>query len=109
MAVVKELNHTVWESWVSSRPPIIQEMCRKWPPDRLYQMDTMHRCTIYSYSEDGMVTVRITGQYNLIPFDRQVFGIDPASLHECDLPRDEVLGAMDGSTGSFLPTGFSKS
>ena len=55
--------------------------------------DTRHRCTIYSYNEDGTVTISITGQFNLINFGRRVFGISPDELKECDLPApDELLG-----------------
>ena len=39
------------------------------------------------------MTVNITGDFNLITFSRQVFGIDPADLEECALPTDdEVVG-----------------
>ena len=44
---------------------------------------------------DGSVTltVNITGEFNLISFDQQVFGIDPDDLEECDLPVEgEPLG-----------------
>jgi len=32
------------------------------------------------------MTVNITGEYNTIIFPRQVFGISPDDLEECDLP-----------------------
>ena len=57
--------------------------------------DSRHRCTIYSYHENGTVTVTVNGQYNAVAFARNVFGIDPESLTECDLPGDqEVLGEV---------------
>jgi hypothetical protein len=56
-------------------------------------MDTGHRAVIYSYSEDGTVTVMVLGDYNLIEFERRVFGVDPDTLMECDLPEpNEPLG-----------------
>lgn len=37
----------------------------------------------------------VTGQFNYIAFDRQVFGVSPDDLEPCELPGpDEVLGAV---------------
>ena len=96
MAIIGEIDQEAWSEWIDSRPKIIQDICKKLPPNRLYRMkSTGQRVYIYSYSEDGTVTVDITGQYNFITFDRQVFGIDPDNLEECDLPDDnEPLGTM---------------
>lgn len=55
---------------------------------------TGQRVTIYSYSEDGTVTVNVTGEYNLTMFDTQVFGINPDDLEPCELP--------DGPTGTLM-------
>jgi hypothetical protein len=84
-----------WNAWVASRPPVIQEMCRRLPPNLLYRLKSSdHRVTLLSYSEDGTVTVSVTGEYNLVPFDRQVFGIKPEDLEECELPNGELLGTV---------------
>ncbi len=89
MAIVKEINYKAWYDWVKTRPPEIQELCRKLPPDRLYKMEsTGNFVTIESYSESGNVSVGVFKKYNpFIFFDRQVFGVDPDDLHECDLPN----------------------
>lgn len=82
-----------WYEWVSSRPQVIQNMCHKYPPNVLFRMDSGHRGYIVSYNEGGTVTVAVTGEYNLVAFDRSVFGVDPETLVECDLPGpDEKLG-----------------
>ncbi len=83
-----------WAEWVSTRPSVIQEMCALLQPNRLYLLkQSGHRVTILSYSEDRTVTVAVTGEYNAIAFDRQVFGIKPEDLEECDLPApDERVG-----------------
>jgi len=96
MAIVNEIDPAAWKDWVESRPVEVQELCKKLPPDRLYRMkDSGHRVTIYSYSEDGTVTVNVTGEYNTLTFDRQVFGVSPDDLQECDLPEEEEqLGTM---------------
>jgi uncharacterized protein YkwD len=85
-----------FDAWVETRPPVIQRLCKRLPPDRLYLLKSSgHRVTLRSYSEGGTVTVNVTGQYNLISFDRYVFGIDPDDLEECDLPpSDEPIGTM---------------
>ncbi len=96
MAIIKKLDKKAWEDWVSTRPLIIQELCNKFPPNKLYRLKKSgHRVTLYSYSEDGTMTVIVSGEYNAVMFDRQVFGIKPEDLEECDLPcKDEILGAV---------------
>lgn len=81
---IGEMDPKLWEEWVASRPPMIQEMCRKYPPDRLYRMKSTGRLvTMYSYSEDGTVTVNVSSNHNEgLFFDRSVFGVDPADLEE---------------------------
>jgi hypothetical protein len=94
--IANVVNQKGWEEWVSGRPPVVQDLCRKLPPDLLYRMkSTGHRVTVYSYGEDGTVTVLVTGDYNLVTFDREVFGIKPEDLEECDLPPEgEPLGTV---------------
>ena len=87
-----------WGQWVAERPDNVREVAERFDPWTLYRMkDTNQRVTLYSFREqpDGGVTltVNITGQFNLIAFDRQVFGINPDDLEECDLPVEgEPLG-----------------
>ena len=96
MAKISELNQPEWDAWVASRPECVRVLCERLPPDRLYKMkSTGHRVTMYSYSENGTVTVNVTGDYNVVVFERQVFGISPDDLEECDLPAPgEFLGAV---------------
>lgn len=38
--------------------------------------------------------VRVLGKWNKVMFERNVFGIKPEELTECDLPpKDEVVGS----------------
>ena len=85
-----------WKEWVASRPPVIRELCERFPPFNLYRLKgTGQRVTVHSYSENGTLTVNITGEYNIVIFDRQVFGIQPDDLEECDLPLwDTKLGTV---------------
>ena len=96
MAIFCEMDKKGLEEWIATRPPIIQDLVKRFPPDRLYLLKTSnHRVTITAYSEGGTLTVDVTGKYNRIIFDRQVFGINPDNLEECDLPSgDEDLGTM---------------
>lgn len=90
MAKFAELDQEVWDEWVSSRPPVIQELCALLPPDRLYRLKSSgYRVTILSYSENKTVTVGITEEYNFVLFNRQVFDVKPECLEECDLPNDK--------------------
>jgi hypothetical protein len=85
-----------WRAWVASRPECIQDLCRRFPPDRLYRLKSSgHRVTLYSYCEDGTMTVIVSGEYNAVAFGRNVFGIKPEDLEECDLPAPgELLGEL---------------
>ena len=80
----------VWAEWLASRPQVIQDMAAKFPPDELYRLGSSgHRVTLYSYSEDGTMTVNVTGDFNFVAFDRRVFGITPDDLEPCDLPSPD--------------------
>ena len=96
MAKIAKLNQEAWQEWVATRPPVVQAICLRLPPDTLYRMkSTGQRVTIYSYSENGTVTVHVTGDFNFVTFERGVFGVDPNDLEECELPApDELLGAL---------------
>lgn len=96
MAKISEIDESALQQWLSTRPPVIQALAQRVPPGRLYLLKTTnHRVTIHAYSEDGTVTVAVTGEYNLTRFDRQVFGINPDDLEECDLPPPgEPLGTI---------------
>lgn len=89
-----------WDQWLDERKhlPALHAAATGWPPWNLYRMkSTQHRVTLYSYSEDGTVTVNVLGKYNFVTFERRVFGIPADDLEECDLPAPgELLGAMLG-------------
>lgn len=91
-----DIDEVGWRRWVNSRPQVIQKMCKSHPPNRLYKMPSGHCCKIYSYDENGTMTVNVTGEYNLVAFARSVFGMKPEELVECDLPNDDEL------VGEFL-------
>ena len=104
MAIIRDMDHKEWDKWVEGRPEIMQKMCRKLPPDRLYQMkSTGHKVMIYSFSEDLTVTVVVSKIYNAVAFERKVFGIDPNDLEECELPdADEPTGSLEDIIDEFV-------
>lgn len=91
-----EAQQAEWVEWVASRPECVRLLCERLPFDRLYRMkSTGQRVTIDAYSEDGTLRVFVSGKYNLITFQRSVFGISPDDLEECDLPAlDEPVGTL---------------
>lgn len=106
MAAVKKIvDQSRYEEWVVSRPPAVRAVVERLPPDRLYRMkSTGQRCTIAAYGEceDGSVTLRVevTGQYNRVLFSREVSGIAPDDLSECDLPAPgEDVGDTSSEAG----------
>lgn len=75
-------------------PEEARKMVLKKPPNLLYKLiSTGQRVYITAYCEDNTVKVSITGEFNLISFEREVFGIELEDLEECDLPpAGEPLG-----------------
>ena len=99
MAKVWEFNdiqRAQWQKWMKERPEVIREMAERLPPNLLYRLKSSgQRVTLYSYCENGTVTVLVSGQYNVIVFERRVFGIKPEELEECELPGEgELVGAV---------------
>jgi hypothetical protein len=86
-----------WDEWVASRPEAVRKVAKRFDPWTLYKMkSTGQRVTLVAIGEDGTVRVNITGEFNLLGFERSVFGVDPRDLVECELPSDEEpLGTLD--------------
>lgn len=90
-----------WAAWVAGRPDNVRAVAERLSPWKLYLLKSSgHRVTIVSFGEPMdptnpvTLTVAVTGKYNFVAFERQVFGIAPDDLEECDLPpAGEVLGA----------------
>ena len=106
--------YAAWQKWVEERPESIREVARKYEPWKLYQMfaddgKPLSRVTILSIAEPEppkyptpTMTVSIRGQFNLCAFERDVFGIPPHRLVECDLPAaGERLGNMEVAATPF--------
>jgi hypothetical protein len=103
-----EEQKVAWDEWVATRPESVQELCKKLPGNKLDRIKkTLQCCTIYSYHENGTLTVRISPEYNpdnlilQITGERGVFGYTPDSLEECELPEGVApkvgcMGAEDG-------------
>lgn len=88
MAKIFELGRN-YEKWLNSRPAAVKLVATQKPPNRLYKLaSTGQRVFILSYSESGTVTVVVSGEFNLTDFEREVFGINPNDLKECDLPKE---------------------
>ena len=85
-----------WDEWVASRPPVVRDLCEKLPMDTLYRLKGGgQRVTLYSYNENGTVTVAVSRLYNLVVFERMVVGVEPDDLEECELPLpDERVGVL---------------
>jgi hypothetical protein len=107
MAKLPGIDLTRFGAWLAERPPCIQALARRLPPDRLYLLKSSgHRVTLVAYNENGTVRVSVTGQFNALAFDREVFGIPPEDLEECDLPpSDAPLGTVlteDADVDAFI-------
>lgn len=96
-----EENVKAYREWVAERPPQVKAIAERFDPWTLYWLKSPgQRVTVLGFDEmnDGRVCVRVnvSGRFNALAFERQVFGVDPDDLEECDLPGpDEVLGSLD--------------
>ena len=107
-----------WKAWLATRPEHVAHVLSQFPPWKLYWLPTRpgnrngtggetgldgHRVYVIGCDEapnrpgrDLGVTLRVAveGQFNKVLFERQVFGIKPSQLSECDLPAPgEAVGA----------------
>jgi hypothetical protein len=90
-----------WAAWVASRPACVRVVAERFEPWSLYRMTNVggQRVTIASFGEDadGLVTLTVTvsAEFNLVLFERQVFGVDPDNLEPCELPTpQDIRGAI---------------
>jgi hypothetical protein len=89
-----------YKRWLRSRPKGVRKVAARIDPWTLYRLKTTgQRVTIYSFSEqkDGAVTltVSVTGQFNPVVFDKNVFGISPDDLEPCEPPApNELVGTL---------------
>lgn len=103
-----------WKGWVADRPDPIREVAERFDPWTIYRLKTSgHRVVPRSFYQrnDGcvMLTVEVLGRFNFVAFERNVFGIYPEDLEECDLPGpDEKLGnqglSIEQVKGLFNPS-----
>ena len=93
-------------AWVAERPEVVRALIgrMKFDPWTLYRLkSTGHRVGVTSFGEvcdpkpgkpPVTLTLCVSGRFNLVAFERNVFGIDPDDLEECDLPAaDEPVGS----------------
>ena len=89
-----------WRQWVAERPDNVRVVAERFEPWTLYRMkSTGHRVIVRSFDEEegGGVTVRVvvSGRFNLVTFERAVFGVNPDDLTPCDPPApEELVGAV---------------
>lgn len=87
-----------YERWIQSDDfsEAAAANARRFPPWKLFRMqDTGQRVTTLAFADDGTIRVLVSGEYNFLVFERQVYGIDPNNLEECDLPLpNERLGVI---------------
>ena len=80
---------SIWKDWVATRPPVVRAIAERIDPWTLYRMrKTGKRVTLRSISENGTVSVNVTGQFYAVMFGRSVFGVNPDDLEPCDLPGE---------------------
>lgn len=63
--------------WLDTRPEIIQELGKKYPPWLDYKLNGKP-CQLLSYCEDGTVTVNTSDIFGLVGYN--VFGVNPEEL-----------------------------
>lgn len=90
-----------YKAWVAERPEAVRKHAERLDPWTLYRLkSTGQRVHLVGFDEmqGGKVTCRVgvSGKFNMVTFERDVFGIDPDDLEECDLPEpEEQVGTLD--------------
>lgn len=92
----------VWREWVAERPPEVRAAAEKIDPWTLYRMtSTGQRVRVLAVSEPEKpgapctCRVLVSGEWNFVTMERQVYGVAIDDLVECDLPGPhEPLGVM---------------
>ena len=68
-----------FKQWANMRPATVRCIIRTIKPWHIYRIkDTGQIGTIYSYCENGTITVRTSDLTGLVPF--KVFGLKPSDL-----------------------------
>lgn len=91
-----------FNEWLKYRPEIIKEIANKVPPWNRYKLKTTGQyCDLYSYSEDGTVTIIVNGheseilnQVNKIA-PVSVFGINPDDLEALEQIMSKIKEKKD--------------
>lgn len=85
-----------YDAWLAQSSAEIRPLIERYPPYLLYRhKGTGQRMCILSYDGDGTLTVSVSAKYNRCVFEKNVFGVNPADLEECELPGpDEHVGAV---------------
>lgn len=91
-----------WAEWVKERPPAVRAAIalKGLAPWKLFRLKGGHRAYLHALDEeiDGSVTLRmvVSGEFNVLLFERTVFGIKPGEIEECELPDEgEPVGSID--------------
>lgn len=92
-----------WGQWLKDRPETIRDLALRFPPNGLFRIKaSKHYCVINSFMEDGTVTVRVTCAFQMLAFDRVVFGLKPDELEPAPLPEKGVrIGCTQHGIGTF--------
>lgn len=93
-----EQNIIDYQTWVAERPDGIRQIAERFFPWKLYRDKGHHRVLVIGFAEDpsvpGGVSVKMSvlAQFNeVLTFERNVFGVDPDDLVECELPDPSIV------------------
>ena len=99
------------EEWLKDRPEIIKNLCKQFPPYKLYslKLDNCDLCLnkkviIHSYHEDGTLTVIVPNDFNIALTTTNISGVFPEQLVECDIPTDNEIRIINYGNKCLLET-----
>ena len=85
----------VWEEWLASRPAHVRQVAEQFPPWELFLLKSSgHRVVPHSFQENKetkavTMTLDVLGEFNVLFYERRVFGVKPEDLEPCALPADD--------------------
>jgi hypothetical protein len=90
-----------WREFKELMPSTLRAIAEQYPPNKLFLLKPFNRrVTVSGYADNGTLDVMITGEFNRIFFARNVRGVEPHELEECDFPHpSEKLGDLSAEWG----------
>lgn len=108
MAIIEQWSEEKTQAWkarAATFPHHLRALAESFPPNKLFRhKHTGYRVTVCNFANDGRhVAIKVTGKFNLLPFNYVEFEVPIEDLVECDAPGpQEEVGELIKSGAEIL-------